>query len=117
MDPRSCAISPSGVEAVCLLQVLARPAPRRDARATPYGFSRMQRVTVVDDADVLCLHAQRTCLNNQQNIDARACVEAVREIYDIVQRNSQGVSTAADRLAAFTVVPDILLIPSVYTTY
>ena len=83
----------------------------------PHMGSRMQRVTVVDDADVLCLHAQRTCLNNQQDIDARACVEAVREIYDIVQRNSQGVSTAADRLAAFTVVPDILLIPSVYTTY
>ena len=43
------------------------------------------------------------------------CVEAVREIYDIVQRNSQGFSTAADRMAAVTVVPDILLIPSVYT--
>ena len=116
MDPRPCAISLSGVEAVCLLQVLAHPAPRRDARATPYGFSRMQRVTVVDDADVLCLHAQRTCLNNQQDIDACACIEAVREIDDIVQRNSQGFSTAADRMAAVTVVPDILLIPSVYTT-
>ena len=92
MDPRPCAISLSGVEAVCLLQVLAHPAPRRDARATPYGFSRMQRVTVVDDADALCLHAQRTCLRNWQDIDASACVEAVREIYDIAQRNSQEFS-------------------------
>ena len=65
----------------------------------------MQHVTAVDDADVLCLHAQRTFLNNQQDIDAYACVEAMREIYDIVQRNSQGFSTAA---AAVTVVPDIL---------
>ena len=40
---------------------------------------------------------------------------AVREIYDIIQRNSQGFSTAADRMAAVTVVPNILLIPSVYT--
>ena len=76
----------------------------------------MQRVTVVDDADVLCLHAQRTCSNSRQDMDAYACVEAVLEIYDIVQRNSQGFSTAADRMAAVTVVLDILLIPSVYTT-
>ena len=58
----------------------------------------------------------RTCLNNQQDIDAYARVEAVREIYDIVQRNSQGFSTAPDQMAAVTVVPDILLIPPVYTS-
>ena len=100
---------------MCLLQ-LARPARRRDARPTPYGFSRVKRVPVVDDAGVLCLLAQRICLNNQQDIDAHACVEAVREIYDIVQRNSQGFSTAADRMSVVTVFPDLLLIPFVHYT-
>ena len=33
----------------------------------------------------------------------------MREIYDIVQKNSQGFSTATDRMAAVTVVPDIPL--------
>ena len=78
---------------MCLLQVLARPA-------YPYGFSRMQRVTVVDAADVLCLHAQRTC--GARNLRHHT-------------EDSQGFSTAADRMAAVTVVPNILLIPSVYT--
>ena len=90
-----------------------RVPPVGEAPGLPHMGSPVCSVLLLSTMPMFCVHAQRTCLNNQQDIDAYACVEAMREIYDIEQRNSQGFSTAA---AAVAVVPDILLIPSVYTT-
>ena len=67
----------------------------------------MQRVVVVD---ALCLHAQRTCLNNQQDIDA-LCVRrgCARNLWHRTEE-FPGIFHGADRMAAVTVVPDILLV-------